>query len=66
MTEPPAVKLERLEQDPEAVYAAGVDHAIQQCQDLLKQGTDGVHFYTLNRSKASVQICKALGVEHVY
>jgi methylenetetrahydrofolate reductase (NADPH) len=52
--------LESLERDPDAVYAAGVDHATRQCQDLLANGVDGIHFYTLNKSKATVEICKAL------
>jgi len=56
--------LEQLEQDPEAVYAAGVEYATRQCQDLLFHGVDGIHFYTLNKSKATVQICKALNVPH--
>ena len=62
---PLLVRLESLEQDPEAVYAAGVDYATRQCQDLLANGVDGIHFYTLNRSKATVQICKALDTRHV-
>jgi methylenetetrahydrofolate reductase (NADPH) len=52
--------LESLEKDPEAVYAAGVEHATNQCRDLIANGVDGVHFYTLNKSKATVEICKAL------
>ncbi len=56
------VKLESLEADPEAVYAAGVEFATRQCQDLLFNGVDGLHFYTLNKSKATVQICEQLGV----
>lgn len=59
-------KLEGLEADPEAVYAAGVDYATRQCEDLLRNGVDGLHFYTLNKSKATVQICKALNVDHAY
>lgn len=62
---PLLLKLESLEQDAEAVYAAGVEYATRQCQDLLKNGADGLHFYTLNRSKATVQICKALDVDHI-
>jgi methylenetetrahydrofolate reductase (NADPH) len=62
--QPLLTKLERLENDPEAVYAAGVEYATRQCQDLLFHGVDGVHFYTLNKSKATVQICKALGAAH--
>lgn len=57
-------KLEGLESDPEAVYAAGVEHATRQCQDLLANGVDGIHFYTLNKSKATVQICKDLNAPH--
>jgi methylenetetrahydrofolate reductase (NADPH) len=63
---PLLLKLESLESDPEAVYAAGVDYATRQCQDLLQSGVEGLHFYTLNKSKATVQICKALNVEHAY
>lgn len=58
------LKVEALEADPEAVHATGVEHAIQQCKDLLASGVDGLHFYTLNKSKATVQICKALNTKH--
>ena len=53
-----------MEQDPEAVYDAGVDYATEQCRDLLANGVDGLHFYTLNKSKATVEICKRLAVPH--
>src|SRR3954452_5794471 len=58
------LKLESVESDPEAVYAAGVEYAARQCQDLVFHGVDGIHFYTLNKSKATVQICKTLDVPH--
>ena len=45
---PLLTKLETLESDPEAVYAEGVEYAIRQCDDLLKNGVDGLHFYPLN------------------
>ncbi|HEX8832768.1 MAG TPA: methylenetetrahydrofolate reductase [NAD(P)H] [Abditibacteriaceae bacterium] len=54
------VQLESLESDPMAVHAAGVDHAIRQCEDLLENGVDGLHFYTLNRSKATALIGQSL------
>jgi methylenetetrahydrofolate reductase (NADPH) len=63
---PLLTKLESLEQDAEAVYAAGVEYATRQCDDLLKNGVDGLHFYTLNKSKATVQICKSLNVDHAW
>jgi methylenetetrahydrofolate reductase (NADPH) len=61
---PLLLKLEAVEPSADAVYAAGVEYAIQQCQDLLAHQADGIHFYTLNKSKATVDICKALNVPH--
>jgi methylenetetrahydrofolate reductase (NADPH) len=55
-------QLESLEADPLSVHAAGVEHAIKQCEDLRANGVEGLHFYTLNRSKATVLICQALGL----
>lgn len=54
------LQLESLESDPLAVHAAGVEYAINQCEDLLANGVDGLHFYTLNKSKATVLIGQAL------
>ena len=62
--QPLLTKLESLESDPEAVHTAGTDYATQQCKDLLANGCEGIHFYTLNRSKATVQIVKALQPKH--
>ena len=32
------------------------------CSDLVDEGVDSLHFYTLNRSELTVAICHALGV----
>jgi methylenetetrahydrofolate reductase (NADPH) len=58
-------KLEPLENDPESVHKVGVNYAAMQCQDLFFNDADGVHFYTLNKSKATVDIVKSLNVEHI-
>ncbi len=60
--QPLLLKLESLESDPLSVHAAGVEHAIMQCEDLIANGVDGLHFYTLNRSKATVLISQALNM----
>ena len=46
--------------DADAVGEIGVQHAVAQCRELLAKGAPGVHFYTLNRSKATVEILKRL------
>jgi methylenetetrahydrofolate reductase (NADPH) len=58
---PLLLKLESVESDPAAVHEMGVEYATSQCRDLLKNGVAGLHFYTLNKSKATVRIVKALG-----
>jgi methylenetetrahydrofolate reductase (NADPH) len=49
-------KLEPVADDADAVGEIGVEHAVAQCRELLARGAPGVHFYTLNRSKATVEI----------
>jgi methylenetetrahydrofolate reductase (NADPH) len=54
------IRLEATGGDADAVRRIGVDHAIQQCRALLDGGAPGIHFYTLNRSHATVDILEAL------
>ena len=46
-----------------AVLAIGIEHAIEQCRELLRGGAPGVHFYTLNKSPATRQVLSALREE---
>jgi methylenetetrahydrofolate reductase (NADPH) len=52
--------LESVQDDADAVRAIGVAHAIEQCEQLLQGGAPAIHFYTLNRSTASLEILQAL------
>jgi methylenetetrahydrofolate reductase (NADPH) len=49
-----------LEADPVALRAEGIRIASELCEELLAGGAPGLHFYTLNRSKATREIFAAL------
>ncbi|MEO7351535.1 MAG: methylenetetrahydrofolate reductase [NAD(P)H] [Marmoricola sp.] len=55
-------RLEPLKDDPTAVRAEGIAIATELCDVLLENGAPGLHFYTLNRSKATREIYAALSV----
>jgi methylenetetrahydrofolate reductase (NADPH) len=47
-----ASRLEAVQSDESAQFQIGVDWAIRQCQELVKRGVPGLHFYALNKSSA--------------
>lgn len=51
--------------DDEYVERVGIHWATEQVRDLIDQGVKGVHFYTLNRSKATLRIYETLGLKNV-
>ena len=55
--------IERFGEDQHSVEAYGIDYATRQCGELLKGGARGFHFYTLNKSRATSQICRNLGLD---
>ena len=59
----PADFLQELEANrafPDRIAQIGRDHAAAQCRDLLVAGAPGIHFYTLNKSRATVEIFESL------
>jgi methylenetetrahydrofolate reductase (NADPH) len=55
-------RFDGLEEDPETRKLIAASVAIEQVQQLRKEGIDEFHFYTLNRSELTFAICHALGV----
>lgn len=55
-----AAELDRRRDNPQAVMQLGIAHATAQCIELLQGGAPGIHFYTLNRSTATMQVLTAL------
>ena len=48
--------------DDEAVTQYGIEYATRQCEELLREGAPGLHFYTLNKSRSTTQILNNLGL----
>jgi methylenetetrahydrofolate reductase (NADPH) len=40
----------------------GVDWTAEQVGDLIDNGVKGIHFYTLNRSQATLKVYETLGL----
>ncbi|MEU0171725.1 methylenetetrahydrofolate reductase [NAD(P)H] [Streptomyces iakyrus] len=51
-----AHRLEAARDNPKAAYGIGVDHAVVMAERLLAEGAPGLHFITLNRSTAALDI----------
>jgi len=49
-------RMEPIKDDLDAVKALGIELAAQQCRELLQAGVPGLHFYTLNKSEATIAI----------
>jgi methylenetetrahydrofolate reductase (NADPH) len=56
------VDLEKLGDNDEAATEFGIQYATRQCQELLREGAPGIHFYTLNKARATTAIVKNLGL----
>ena len=50
--------IERFSDDPEAMREVGLNYAAWQIMDLITNGVDGIHLYTMNRPKIATEIMR--------
>jgi methylenetetrahydrofolate reductase (NADPH) len=55
-------KLDELGGNDETAAEFGIEYATRQCEELLRAGVPGLHFYTLNKARSTVQVLKNLGL----
>ena len=57
-----AKRLEAFRDDAESIREFGADVVAELCRKLIDGGAPSIHFYTLNRAKATLAICERLGL----
>lgn len=48
------------ENDPEGLFEAGIEYAVNQIRDLITNGVDGIHLYTMNNPKVALRVYEAI------
>ena len=59
---PLAARLDAFGDDDAAAAEFGIEYATRQCEELLRAGVPGMHFYTLNKAHSTVRILNNLGL----
>lgn len=55
-------RLEEIGQDDAAAVEFGIDYATRQARELLDQGVTGLHFYSLNKARSTIEVLQRLGL----
>jgi len=56
------LRLQGFGDDVESIRAFGLDVITALCEQLRKGGVPSLHFYTMNQSAATLEICRRLGI----
>ena len=56
------LRLQSFGDDTESIKAFGLDVVTDLCDQLRTAGVPGLHFYTMNQSAATLEICRRLGI----
>ena len=59
---PPAFTkmIAQYEHDPEGLFDAGIQYAVDQIRDLIRNGVDGIHLYTMNNPEVARRVYDAI------
>jgi methylenetetrahydrofolate reductase (NADPH) len=57
---PLLASLEKYAGDDAACAEFGIEYATRQCEELLREGAPGLHFYTLNKTRSTSQVLRNL------
>jgi methylenetetrahydrofolate reductase (NADPH) len=55
-----ALKMEGFLDDAASIRAFGIEVVARLCERLVAGGAPGIHFYTLNQSALSLDVCRAM------
>jgi methylenetetrahydrofolate reductase (NADPH) len=55
-------RLNTMAENDEAATQYGIEYATRQCEELLREGVPGIHFYTLNKPRSTTEVLKNLGL----
>lgn len=56
------LRLQAFGDDVASIRAFGLDVVTHMCEQLRSQGAPGLHFYTMNQSTATLELCRRLGL----
>ena len=62
LPKPLLAELDRRGDDDHAVAEFGIEYATTQCEELLREGAPGLHFYTLNKARSTTEVVKNLAL----
>ncbi|HJV62067.1 MAG TPA: methylenetetrahydrofolate reductase [NAD(P)H] [Albitalea sp.] len=57
-----ALKMEGFMDDAASIRAFGLDVVAELCERLIAGGAPGIHFYTMNQSALTLELCRRLGL----
>ena len=57
-----ALKMEGFMDDTASIRAFGLDVVTELCERLIAAGAPGIHFYTMNQSALTIELCQRLGL----